>query len=88
MSQPTDVNVSIAVLYERLGHVMTRIDDLGKKLDRQEIARAESLREIDVRVAEIERGMLRARWFLAGIAAAGGAVGGSVAGLFARALGG
>lgn len=87
VSQPADLNVSVAILYERLGHVMTRLDDLSVKLDRQETARGAAMGELERRVAEVESTLLRARWFMAGIAAAGGALGGGMASLVAQALG-
>lgn len=86
VSQPADLTVSVAVLYERLGHVMTRLDDLSKKLDRQDTARTAAMGELERRVAEVEATLLKARWFMGGIAAAGGAFGGGIASLIAQAI--
>lgn len=87
-SVPTQPEVAVAVLFERLGHVIERIDQLDKKLDAQNAARAEVLDDLERRVQHVERSVDRARWFLAGIAAGGGALGGSIAAIVARALGG
>jgi len=85
---PTQPEVAIAVLYERLGHVIDRIDKLDQKLDAQNSARAAALAELEDRVESLERDIDRARWFIAGVAAGGGALGGSVAAFLVRVIGG
>lgn len=79
--------VAIAVLYERLGHIAERLDRMDKKLDAQNAARAETLDDLERRVQHVERTIDRTRWFMAGIAAGGGALGGGIAALIAKAFG-
>lgn len=83
----TDQSVAIAVLYERLGHVIDKVDALSQKLDAQDTKRTAALDELEERVERIERQVSGARWFLAGVAAAGGAVGGSIAAGIAKMIG-
>jgi len=83
-----DPQISIAVLFERLGHVMSKLDDLAVKMDRQTVSRDAKIDELEVRIDNLEDSMNRARWFLAGVAAGGGALGGTVATLVAQAVGG
>lgn len=83
----TDQSVAIAVLYERLGHVIDKVDALSVKLDAQDSKRTAALDELEMRVERIERQVSGARWFLAGVAAAGGAVGGSIAAGIAKMIG-
>lgn len=85
---PTSPDVAIAVLFERLGHVITGVEALSKKLDEQDEKRTAALDELERRVEKIEKQTANARWFLAGVAASGGALGGGVAAMMARALGG
>jgi len=80
--------IAIAVLFERLGHLMEKVENLSAKLDAQDAKRTEALTELEGRVEQIERQMSGIRWFLAGIATAGGALGGSVAGMVAKMIGG
>lgn len=84
---PATPEVAVAVLFERLGHVMEKVDALSTKLDEQDARRSEHLKELEARVVEIESQVSGVRWFLAGVAAAGGAIGGSVAAGVAKALG-
>lgn len=84
---PAQPEVAIAILYERLGHIAERIEHLDRKLDTQNRARAETLDDLERRVQHVEKSLDRARWFLAGIAAGGGALGGGIAALIARAIG-
>jgi hypothetical protein len=79
--------IAVAVLFERLGHVMEKVDALSAKLDAQDKKRTETLEELESRVEHIEKQVNSVRWFLAGIAAAGGAVGGTVAAGLAKMLG-
>jgi hypothetical protein len=79
--------IAVAILFERLGNVVERLDKLDKKLDQHNAARTEVLADLEKRVQHVERSLDRARWFLAGIAAAGGALGGGIAAIVARALG-
>lgn len=82
-----DPMVAIAVLYERVEHVIAKIDDLSMKLDKQNAHRDEQFAELEDRVQAVERSVDRARWFLAGVAAAGGAIGGTIASFISQALG-
>lgn len=82
-----DPQVAVAILFERLGHVIEKVDQLSMKLDQQDTNRTRALAELESRVEHIEKQVNGVRWFLAGIACAGGAVGGSVAGAVARMLG-
>lgn len=96
MEQPLHDNaVQVAVLFERLGHVMEKVDNFGKKLDDQEINRAAATTEIETqigkvedRVAAVEKQINGFRWFIMGIAAGGGVLGGVVATAITQALGG
>lgn len=83
----TTPEVAVAVLFERLGHVMEKVDNLSAKLDEQDARRSEHLKELEARVVQIESQVSGVRWFFAGIAVAGGAIGGSVAAGVAKALG-
>lgn len=82
-----DQAVAIAILFERLGYVLEKVDALSAKLDQQEAKRTEALNELETRVEHIERQVSATRWFLAGVAAAGGALGGSIAAGLAQMLG-
>jgi hypothetical protein len=84
---PQDPAIAVAVLYERIGHVLEKVDALSAKLDAQDKRRTAALDELEERVERIEGQVSGVRWFLAGIAAAGGAVGGSVAAGVARMIG-
>lgn len=87
-STPENPEVAIAVLYERMGHVIARLDEMNAKLDRR-FAHAEAqTAELEKRVEKIEQDLTRARGFLFGLAATGGFVGGGVATGLARVLGG
>ncbi len=88
MTIPQDPAVAVAVLYERMGHVIEKMDALSRKLDAQDKRRTAALDELEERVERIEAQVSGVRWFLAGIAAAGGALGGSVAAGVARMIGG
>jgi len=79
--------IAIAVLFERLGHVMEKVDNLSAKLDAQDKKRTQALEELERRVEAIESSMTGAKWFLAGVACAGGAVGGGIAAGLARVIG-
>lgn len=85
---PTSPEVAIAVLFERLGHVIAAVEQLSQKLDAQDRKRTEALDELEMRVEKIEKQTSNVKWFLAGIAASGGALGGGVAAMVAQALGG
>ena len=84
---PSDPQIAVAILFERLGHVIEKVDALSAKLDAQDSKRTEALSELESRVEHIERKMNGVGWFLAGIACAGGAVGGSAAAMVAKMLG-
>ena len=85
---PHDPAVAIAVLYERLGHVMEKVDALSEKIDRQSKHRDEMIGELEERIDRVESQFSRIKWFLAGLAAGGGALGGSVAAGLVRLFGG
>lgn len=85
---PSDPQIAVAILFERLGHVIEKVDALSAKLDAQDTKRTEALAELEERVENIERRMTSVGWFLAGIACAGGAVGGSAAAMVAKVIGG
>ena len=83
----SDPQIAVAILFERLGHVIEKVDALSAKLDAQDTKRTEALAELEGRVENIEKRMTSVGWFLAGIACAGGAVGGSAAAMVAKMLG-
>jgi hypothetical protein len=87
MIQTTDTSVAVAVLFERLGHVIEKVDALSAKLDAQDSRRSEALSALEARVEEMESQFSSVKWFLAGVACAGGAVGGSMAAGVAKILG-
>lgn len=87
MTIDKDPAVSIAVLFERLGHVIAKIDDLGTRMDAQTAHRDRKIDELEGRIDHLEQSVDRARWFIAGVAAGGGALGGTVATLVAQAIG-
>lgn len=86
--QPVTTEAAIAVLYERMEHVIRAVEALSDKLDDHNAKRTKALADLEARVEHIERTMDRARWFLMGIAAAGGALGGGVAGMVVSMMGG
>lgn len=86
-SLPSNPQIAVAILFERLGHVIEKVDALSAKLDAQDSKRTQALSELEERVEHIERRMTSVGWFLAGIACAGGAVGGSAAAMVAQMLG-
>ncbi len=79
MADIRDPAIAVAVLFERLDNVIAKLDDLSMKLDRHNTHRDQQMEELDKRVQDVEQSIDRARWFLFGVAAAGGAVGGSIA---------
>lgn len=87
MSTTSDPAVAIAILFERLGHVIEKVDALTAKIDQQEMKRTAAMQELEDRVEHIESQMNGIKWFLMGVAVAGGAVGGSVVAGLARMLG-
>ena len=84
---PTDPQIAVAILFERIGHVIEKVDALSATLDAQDMKRTQALGELEARVEHIERRMTSVGWFLAGIACAGGAVGGSAAAMVAQMFG-
>jgi len=88
VSVPTDPIVAVAVLYERMGHVIEKVDALSAKIDRQSAHRDSIMSELEIRIEKIEEQVNRTKWFLAGVAAGGGLLGGSVAGMIAKMVGG
>jgi hypothetical protein len=85
---PTDPQIAVAILFERIGHVIEKVDALSAKLDAQDSKRTKALAELEERVEHIERKMTSMSWFLAGVACAGGAVGGSAFAMVANMIGG
>lgn len=88
MDPTQDHAVQVAILFERLGHVMEKVDNLSKMLAEQEAKRVAANNELETRVEHIEQQINGFRWFIAGIAAGGGVLGGVVASAITRALGG
>ena len=88
MTVPRDPAIDIAVLYERVEHIIRQIDQLSRAVEQNNKHRDAQLVEIEERVEHVERTIDRARWFLFGLAAAGGAIGGTVASVISQALGG
>lgn len=90
VTQPavTDPNVAIAILFERVGHLIEKVDALSEKMDESNAKRTRALADLESRVVHIERQMTSVRWFLAGVAAGGGALGGGIAAMVANMLGG
>lgn len=84
----SDPAIAIAVLFERLGHMLEKIESMNTKLDAQDKKRTEALEELEQRVEHVESQLNSAKYFLAGIACAGGALGGGIAAGLARLLGG
>ena len=87
-SVPQSPEVAVAVLYERLGYVVERLERLSAKIDEHNVARTEVLNDLERRVQHVEKAIDRTRWFVAGVAAGGGALGGGIAAFIAQALGG
>lgn len=87
-SPATDPAIAIAVLYERLGHVIEKVDALAVKIDAQSAHRDKMIHDLEDRVEVIEKQITGARAFLAGVAALGGILGGGVAAGVAQMLGG
>ena len=83
----SDPQIAVAILFERIGHVIAKVDELSAKLDAQDTKRTKTLAELEERVEHIENRMTSAGWFLAGIACAGGLVGGGSAAMVANILG-
>lgn len=83
-----DLRVAVAVLYERLGNVISKLDDMNSKLDRRFSHAEAQTAELEKRVEAVEAQVMRARAFVFGLAAGGGALGGLIANALGRALGG
>ena len=84
---PGDPTVAVAVLYERLGHVIEKVDALSMKIDRQSAHRDSLIEDMDERITNIESQMSKAKGFVFGLAAGGGALGGGIAAVLAKAFG-
>jgi hypothetical protein len=87
-SPPSDPTVAIAVLYERIGHVIEKVDALAAKIDAQSAHRDEMISDLEERVETIEKQISGARGFLAGLAVLGGLLGGGVAAGLGQMMGG
>lgn len=83
----TTPEVAVAVLFERLGHIIEKVDKLSAKIDQNEERRSDHLKDLEQRIHNIETQVSGVRYFLAGVAVVGGAVGGSIAAGVAKALG-
>jgi hypothetical protein len=76
------------VLFERMGHVIARLDDMNGKLDRKFSHAEQQTAELERRVEKIEKQVERARGFMIGAACAGGFVGGGAAAAIGQMFGG
>jgi hypothetical protein len=85
---PENPEVAIAVLFERMGHVIARLDDMNSKLDRKFSHAEAQTAELERRVEKIEKQVERARGFMIGAACAGGFAGGGAAALIGQMFGG
>jgi pantothenate kinase len=85
---PHSTEAAIAVLFERLDHVIKAVEALSEKMDAHNDARKEVLRDLEERVAHIETSMNKARAFMIGLALGVGALGGGTAGFVMSMLGG
>lgn len=85
---PLDPQVGIAVLTERIDHVIAAVQAIDKKIDALTKQQDRELSDLDMRVREIETTIAKARWFMFGIAASGGIIGGGAASMVANMLGG
>lgn len=85
---PNDNTVDIAVLYERLGFLMKKVDDGFEDLRVRENERIEFAQALDQRIASVETQINSARWFAIGLAAGGGVLGGSVVAVVSKLFGG
>lgn len=79
---PEDIAVAIAVLYERMDAVINQLKSLESKLDDQSAHRDLTMTRLEIRVQELETSLLKARWFIVGVAGGGGMLGGGMASLF------
>jgi hypothetical protein len=86
--QLATTEAAIAVLYERLEHVIRAVENLSDKMDAHNEARKQVLSELEERVGHIEITMDKARWFTIGLAIGGGLLGGGTAGFVISMLGG
>lgn len=83
---PDDLRVAVAILHERMTHVIARLDEAHSKLDRRFASTESQALELEVRIDKLEADLNRARGFLFGLAAAGGVVGGGIASALAQVL--
>jgi len=79
---PEDIAVAIAILFERMDTVLSQLKSLESKLDAQSAHRDLTMTRLEFRVQELETSLLKARWFLVGVAGGGGMLGGGMASLF------
>lgn len=85
---PFSKDPDVAVLYERIDNVITKVDLIDVKLDAQELKRETANNGLEKRVEHIEKQIAGVRWFVLGIAAGGGVLGGVVSSVITRASGG
>jgi hypothetical protein len=84
---PLDPQIGVAVLKERLDHVIAALEAMDRKIDALTKQQDRELSDLDKRVRHLEDRINGARWFLFGVAAGGGALGGGVAAMVANMLG-
>ena len=85
---PMSTEAQIAVLFERMEHIIRAVDALGEKMDAHNDARKKVLAELEDRVEKIESTIDKARYFTVGLAIGGGLLGGGTAGFVISMLGG
>jgi hypothetical protein len=69
--------VAIAVLFERIGSLAEKIDALSTRIEAAHRSDLERIREVETRLEVVEDKLLASRWFVAGLAAGGGLLGGT-----------
>jgi len=84
----TDPSVAIAVLQTQMTYVVERLDAIFARLETQDAKRTAALEELEERVESIEASIAKVRWFITGLSAGAGLLGGGVAGFITSMLGG
>lgn len=85
---PNDNTVDIAVLYERMSHIVSKLDEVITSIDTNNVKQVRSSLDLEARLAHLEKQFGALRWFLTGIAAGSGVLGGVVASAVVRLFGG
>ncbi len=83
---PDDLRVAVAILHERMAHVIVRLDEAHSKLDRRFASAESQTLELEGRIDKLESDLNKARGFLFGLAAAGGIVGGGISSVLAQVI--